>query len=464
MGEDGYIITVLVTLVLTIGAFLLVLTPRFMALLVWPVVFCYPQNLFYGWLPWNAGLDDLFVAVVGIRIILHPRRGRVYPWAKGAVLLALGMLIMQAIADFTGAIAHRDLLQGAAKSTLKNIVLLVLALLMARDVRNERDVYRHILAFGSALSLAFGLVVVCYLVPSLARYWEVQFESLLYMEGLVTKRGFGPFNHPADVGISACVAVPIALGLLTQKPRRRFTALVGSTLLLTALSALVIAKTRAGIVGLAGMFVLMTLLSRQRNTIIALEVVGILATAFFLAGEEFFAAAQERLALERLSNDLATRFELWARTIMQPSPWIIFCGEGVKGFQLRLNATPHNGYLDALFVWGLGGLIMFFLLVWKGLTWSSFVQRFTADSSVRAAAWGYRWSFVAVGTLALVSDPWYSTYFRVMTYFLLVVVCSHYRGLRGQMFPSGAAGAQTTAGDPPNAVPWQEAARGSWDK
>jgi hypothetical protein len=462
VGGEQHIVIALAAAVLGVGAFLLAFAPRLMALLVWPVVFCYPQNLFYGWLPWNAGLDDLFVILVGVRIILHARRDRVYPWARGAVLLALGMLIMEAIADFTGALEHRELLQDAVKSTLKGLVLLTLALLLAFDIRNERDVHRHVVAFGSALSLAFGLVVICFFVPSLARYWEVQFESLLYMEGLVAKRAFGPFNHPADVGISACVAVPFALGLLTHKPRRRYVALVGCALLVTALVALLIAKTRAGIVGLAGMFILMTLLSRQRNTIIAVEVVGILVTALFVAGGEFFGATQERLALERLSHDLATRFDLWARAITHPSPWIIFCGEGLQAFQLRLNATPHNGYLDAVFVWGLGGIIMFSLLVWKGVSWSSFVHRTAPDSCVRAIAWGYKWSFVSIGTLALVSDPWYSTYFRMMTYFLLVVVCSQYWGLRRQMFASEAWGTREGVNNVQNTMARYEPARGSW--
>jgi hypothetical protein len=441
---DGSSIVAPAIFALVIGALLLSFAPRFMVLMIWPVVMCYPQQFFLGLLPWNAGLDDLFIIVVASRILLHPRPDEVSSFGRGAVFVVIGMLIMETVSEFTGVMRYPVLLQTAAKTTLKGVVAVLFALAMAIDIRNERDVHRHIIAFALAASLALALVVVCFYIPGVAHYWEVQKEELLYQEGTAVKRAFGPFNGATDVGFCVCVIVPCAIGLLTVKPRRRFVGLAGWLMLVTSLAALLVAKTRAGAVGLAGMFVLMTLFSRQRRYIIAMELVGILIAGAFLAGGEILGTAQERFTVAKLSRDLATRVDLWIRTISNPSPWILFCGEGYHAFWLRMGRmTPHNGYLDILFLWGLGGVVMFATLIRKAATWSSLTYRADPDSCCRGVALGLWWTLIATAGLALTSDPWYSTFYRYMVYFLMVVVCVRHSTLRASMAPFTAAAEST---------------------
>jgi hypothetical protein len=109
---------------------------------------------------------------------------------------------------------------------------------------------------------------------------------------------------------------------------------------------------------------------------------------------------------------------------------MVFFGEGFGAYQLRYEQTPHNAYLEILFLWGIGGFAIFTFLVLKSLKWSKSVLDADPDSCCRGLAWGFRWSFVAIAVVAMMGDPWLRTYYRCTIFFMLAVMNSRFLLLR----------------------------------
>jgi hypothetical protein len=193
----------------------------------------------------------------------------------------------------------------------------------------------------------------------------------------------------------------------------------------------------------------MTIFSKQRRYLVAIEIVGILIAAVFLVGGEVLGAAEDRFTIDKVQRDLATRVNIWITVITNPSPWIAFCGEGYAANWIRLGkTTPHNAYLDVIFLWGLGGVTMFCVLIQRAVKWSRrVVANREVDSCSRALAWGLYWSLVASIGLGITSSPWYSTFYRCTIYFLVVVACVRYLNLRESRlkFAAPAQGAAAPA-------------------
>jgi len=427
------VILLVYAVLFVIGA-LILFAPEAMLLMVWPVLFLYPQRLFYGLLPWNAGLDDLFILAVGVRILLFTRKA--YPHKATAVVwLALMMAAMQLFAEITGVFRYPVLLATVARNGLKGIVFIVFAATLAKSIRTEDDIHRHLKMYLFAVSLAFLVVLLCYLKPSLGTYWEYydpeKVRAKAELAGTALKRGFGPFSGPGSLGLIVIVSTFLALGLLWHKCRSRLLTFLAVLTLVTGAIAQIIGKSRAGIIGLAGAFATMALLSGKRKGVIALLILAIFAgalTGTWIGG--FLEAAQARFSPERFSTDLATRAHGWKLIVTNPSPAILLFAEGGDAMGVRLGVAPHNGYIDVLFQWGLGGVICFAIVVGCVLKWSRFVLRTDDFIPGKATAWGVLWGSLGVALLALASDPWYMTNYRFSLYFLLVIVNVRYGALR----------------------------------
>jgi len=423
---------------------LVAFAPRYMILLTWPIVFCYPQKALMGLLPLNAGLDDVYVLLVATRMLL-PRGGRLpAEWAKPVVALAVGLLIMEAIGEFTGAQQDPNLKVKAIKASLKAGIFMLFTLALALDIRNERDVYRHLLGFTFAASLAYLLVLACFIYPSLAVHWEVYVEEAerWYEVTEAERRAFGPFNRAGSVGVAVCGTLPLAIGLLVHKPRRKPLTILALVMVVSGLGALLLAKSRLGMFGIAGMLAIMTLLSKQRKYAIALELAAIVVLVGVLSGTDVFAAAQERLRTHKVLYDLGTRARIWYGVIENPSPWIGLFGEGYHGLANRMGISAHNWYLDVLYAWGVGGLILFTLLIVFAIRWARYVSRYDPDPRCRAVAWGLLWALVASAFAAVATDPWDRHIYRMTIYFTMVVACLRYNVLRKQRAAAAAAEVQ----------------------
>jgi hypothetical protein len=96
----------------------------------------------------------------------------------------------------------------------------------------------------------------------------------------------------------------------------------------------------------------------------------------------------------------------------------------------RLKVGPHNGFLDALFLWGVFGVGMFTLLYTFTVRWARFIIKSDTSPIGRALGWGASWSTLAIAGTALTLDPWYVSDYRFFVYFLLAVLWQRRESVR----------------------------------
>jgi hypothetical protein len=336
------------------------------------------------------------------------------------------------VADYTGCLRYPPLWAVATRNTLKGGVLFLFALTLAMDIRRPEDIRRHGVALAISLAIAFLIVLGCYLVPSWTGYWEVlERESLLARVGTAAQRAFGPLSGPGGVGAMACLMVPLGIALVAVRPLRLSLASLGVILMVLAAVGLIVSKSRQGFLGIGGMFGLMLLVSRRRWFVIVLGIVGVLAAMVLLSVyTETAGSLTERFTWSRLSRDLAIRAGLWATQVTDLVPAVLLCGEGWAATRVRLGESPHNAFIGALSIWGVGGVIMFSILVFASLRWSRFVSRHDPDAVSRALAWGIFWGVIAILFLSLVTDTWVKPEIRPIAFFVLVAFGMRYQSLR----------------------------------
>ena len=110
---------------------------------------------------------------------------------------------------------------------------------------------------------------------------------------------------------------------------------------------------------------------------------------------------------------------------MANPPRNILFGSGSDALFENLGATPHNGYLDVFYCWGLFGLFMFTWLVYTAVKWSRWVLKHDTFNLGLSLAWGLLWGLVTLGFASIAIDPWYQMLLRLLFFGMLVIV--HWR-------------------------------------
>lgn len=406
----------------------ILIAPRYAAYLIWPVVFAYPQGALFGVLPLNAGVDDVLMILIATRLFIHYGGSRNLSAAKPALFVVTALVLMYWLGEITGAIRYPELWQSMVKAILKGLVRLYLVASIALDIQTDLDLRRHLRGICLGAAIGGATVVVSYFLPSLAPIWEVQDTGLEYLEGTAAKRAFGAFNGPAEIAAFACVIVPLGFGLMFAGRGAALLFPWGVTAVVGAASALLVAKTRSGILGLAPMFTLMVLFSNRRAWIVLLGVM-LIPLAGWVLSEQVLTAVEDRFDEGNVLAALDDRIAIWMQTVRSMTFSTFFFGEGQKAFVIRAGQTPHNGYLDAVFVYGFGGFCCFCGWAYAQIKWARYVLRFDSEPISRAVAWSMLWSLVAIAFMSITSDPWFMSTFRLMSYTLLVIVGSRYRQL-----------------------------------
>ncbi|GEM_PF-6606639 len=427
----------LVSVVISLACLVLWISqPRLLALLLWPVVFLYPRAMLQGILPLNAGLDDLFIVALGLRLLfyVHPDDPAPPRWFNGAVWVAIALSVMQVASEATGLLEYPMFSQYTIRTALKCVGYVLFVHCLTRTIRTEQDLRRHLVSLMLTLFLAFLTVVACNFYPDLADIWQVYRSSAdqrAFAEfSQEAMRSWGSLGSPFAIGMVLCVAIPVGIGLLIH--RHRSTALYAATLLMLAGAALaiIIAKSRSAVLGLAVMGGGMVVASRYRIRVLA--AVCVLAIIWIGASASVgYDRLEKRFNTDTLRRDLDVRLGIWRTFVENPSPAIIAYGEGTYAMWARLGETAHNGFIDALFVWGIGGALTFAIVIWKQFSWSRRVVRYDDSPLARAIAWGALWSILAAAGAGMTGDPWFAPQYRYLAYFLIVVTWS-----RSQMVQS----------------------------
>lgn len=424
--------TALLILFAVIGVTVIV-APRLGACFVWPVLLLYPQRLLLDALPYNAGYDDLLIIVLGIRTLFS--RGEIKDIVTSSVVkLAAIIWLVETIGAATGVLRYPELLDESTKACLKGALVVVYAAAHVRVVRSTDDVERLTTSFLIACILAFVVVILCFQYPALAQYWEVtRWTEAERLRVGFAYRAIGPFSGSSSAGLMAVIAIVLGISICAVKRRQGVRTVLAMAGIILGTLVVLLCKSRSAILGIGGTFVVMSLTTHRRaRTIAAMLVIAIIGTVIAYKASDVISAVDRRLSNETFSGDLETRISGWRAVVENPSGAMLLCGEGVSALSKRIDAAPHNGYLDVVFGLGLCGLAVFIVLYHRVFKWSRFVARRDSHWLSRAVAWSLVYSSVLVGIYALSADPWYITNYRFSLYFFLSIVWFRYVHIGGQ--------------------------------
>ena len=414
-------ILILIIIIVFLGT--LLIKPNWILPFAWIVLLCYPQQLLYESLPFNAGFDDIFIIMASLAICIRYWNRYAIRRSRTLLLIIFGLYIMQGVSELIGLIQFPDLAIVTIKSSLKGLVLILFVVALVLDIKREKGIQRHLILMITAITIAYMIVIISYFVPAASSLWEVRSSDTRYSLTMASNRTFGPFNGPAEAGGFACIAVPLVIGSLLyfwKKRQIRTLMIVSTTIIVTA--TVIISKSRSAIIALGLMLAAAIIITRKRWYIIALGLALFSIISYFLYKDVLsIDPVTERFSSIIFNEGFTTRVDIW-KIVMQHPPKYLFFGPGSGAFYYEVGVSPHNGYLDMFYCWGLFGVIMFSLLGYYCLKWSKWVMKNGKSSSAAGAAWGLYWGVIALAIASITTDPWYMELLRVLLFGLLVIV------------------------------------------
>jgi O-antigen ligase/polysaccharide polymerase Wzy-like membrane protein len=429
--------------VLLLGGVLWLARPDVLALLVWPVVLLYPKRLMHGALPLNAGVNDVFMVLLAIRMLFYqyPSDLPYYRWGGPVVALAAGMALMQVFSEASGALFYPmpGLWLQTLRDGLKGLVFVSFAFVLVRSVTSEVQVRRHVVVFLGTLTVAFFLVWVSSWAPSVRKVFEdlgseTRARELAYVQ---STRTWGPFEFTTGLGIMIAATVPLGLALAAAAGAGAASRVGGAAMVALAGVAEILTKSRSALTGICFVLLIWVLGSNRRWRILAALAVIAGVVVVYAVNSRDASKLQARVEADKLVADSALRTDLWKTMVTNPSPLVLGFGEGQFVIAQRLNLNPHNGYLGALFVWGVGGVLMFVLLYAAAVRWGRQVKALDRSALGRGFALGALGSTVSIAVTALTSDPWFTSDYRFLVYFMLALLWQRRQAVMMSEMPAG---------------------------
>ena len=355
---------------------IMVARPKVGFLILWPVLFCYPQGTWYRLspLPWNIGFDDLLILLVAalllVRMLFHQRTPRL----TLPVGIALAYVFLVVLSNVIGLSWHHLLyavpIRTVVREALKSMVFAVLAFCAVEGIDDERDLRRVVHAITLGLFLAAGTVVISKFSPAFAQVFGSPTKVVHY--GAESFRAAGALAEPNTVG--RVMSMGMAAVFIELVWSRRWTSkifLLGGALLMVI--AVLLARSRVGAVGL--LIVIPTVMFLRGMRRWAFTVIALIILLAFLA-PTLLEPIEERLVgslnpmTGEFSGRVGSRFEIWMRHLRNLDLPTLLLGQGQTVAQWRARgARPHSGYVDLLCYYGFPGV------VWGLVVAYSFIRR-----------------------------------------------------------------------------------------
>jgi hypothetical protein len=400
----------------TVFFVLLVVAPRILALLMWPVIMIYPHAVTYGMLPMNVGLDDLFITFLFIVTVLRLGFPKFSFPLKAAILFYLILLF----SNLTGLVVSPiSVIDRVLKESIKTLTLIMFTTILLSSLKDEKYFRLHIYSF--LLSFAIASLI------AIADHFGMAFAQLFYIvvDEKVHFRAYGPFLSPSTIGITLQLPLFIAITGITIQGNNFYkllcsaiTGIFGLTLLLSG--------SRTGWLGVAIAFIPLFFTIKRRIVLIVLGSIVILVLLYIVGSEEINKVIE--VNVERTQYGVgahgAGRFELWRVYVNNPYFAMLLAGRGIIANQAMGFDTPHNGYFDVIFLFGLAGIIFFTVAFWKIVKASRYIAKYDYDAIFNRVGQGI---FIALfGWLgaALTSDPPLDIFWRYTFFFTLGILLS----------------------------------------
>ncbi len=356
----------LVVWALTLAPFLVaVLRPKAGALVIWPVLMCYPRGYWreHGPLPAGVTFDDLTVLVAAASLFVWRGKLRL-GWSVYIVLAYAAIIALGNTVGLLGWGPPDDLAYLiAVREVIKTLVFAAAAYTIIASVDNWQDM-NH-LAWAVCLSLFLGAVTVvisAYNVEFAKAFAsatkEVIYESSNYRPG-------GAFAEPNTVG--GVMVLGLSVVVMQIQSARRFGKVVLILGAITMVIAIFLSRSRSGTLGLITLLASILVIKRLRAwgvaTFLAIAVALLMLPNYYTPVVDRLTGSFD-LGNGELSGDEGTRSDIWLRHLNNLDTVTLLSGQGQGIARWREDGIqPHSGYLDLVCYYGVWGAFWFGALV-----------------------------------------------------------------------------------------------------
>jgi hypothetical protein len=339
--------------------------PKIGALLIWPILMCYPTRLWYelNLLPVDAGYDDLFIVFVAIMLLWRSKRLRV-PWSVG--MLALFAVVIS-IGNVTGMLrysASEGFQMAALQEMVKTLIFATLGFCIFNSIDNEQDLRRCIEVMAYSLILGAGTIIASYFSPEFAMMFTS--PTKLADPFSFNFRPAGTFGEPNSAAAVMVIGMGLVLVLFTYSKSyvKKLVFAVGAILMV---AATLLARSRSGAIGLLCLLPTMLMLRGLRKSSIVFSIA--VGLVIFMI-PDLYEPMIDRVGgtfdpvKGEFSGTEGSRPDIWLTHLGNIDEVSAVLGNGrMNAMQLNAAGTPHSGYLDLLCFSGAFGLLWFAFLL-----------------------------------------------------------------------------------------------------
>lgn len=412
--------------------------PKIGAILVWPVILLYPHLYMeqLAWLPWNAGIDDIYMAVFALVVLVRRNLLAGVPLRVGLTMVgALTYGVVWTVSNLHGWTLMPDLLPiEILKPILKYITFLAFAYGMVHTLDTPSDLRRVSAVFVVVMTLAGVTVILHQLFP--AQFWIFTSETLQERERIAGEvvRAAGALQN-VNTGctvLGMCVLFALTQIRSSQTFSRKFLLTACLPILILAI---VMTESRSGAlamgVALLGMF------AASRHRWYSAALVSFVAMGVMLRPDvvidyaERIASTYSSTAGGQLEQSAAYRINAWRDYAEMSTPAILLLGQGFDVGVERIGLHAHSNYISALFVHGVGGAIwfvVFFFYMFRRAWW----VRVHAADPMKSIASGVIWALIAYLVAGLTLDLLSGAYPRYVVLFFAALIERSYALARAQ--------------------------------
>jgi hypothetical protein len=403
---------------------LIVAKPKLGTFIIWPILFAYPHNLFFGLLPLNMGVDDLFCVFLFFTVFLRRNlTGGVRPRIGYAFWVMTGFVIFVAVANFSGML-QSEIPENSlyVKEVLKAFVFWGLFYAVLHCIDDERDIRIQFTMFSLAAVLGAVLVILSSLFPYQMQIFSKPetFTLISFSEEL---RGAGAFINPnAAACVLACSLVMVVTAIRLQKTL--FSKMMIYAFSFILLIGVLYTESRSGLLALVGAFATMSVVGRSKK--VALLVIGAaVVVSIVFAGLYGFYAERVQEAYDPTTGawgrNVLGRLDTWQSYFETATTENYIFGQGPRQGIIKNAMESHSAYVSLITVYGLGAVIwalasvtFFFRKVWQ-------LRRCT-DDLLRTVAEGCAFALIAWGIYASSADAITSQYARYLLFYIVVLL------------------------------------------
>jgi hypothetical protein len=410
--------------------------PKWGTFLIWPILFTYPHGWWYyrQFLPLNIGVDDLFcialfLAVLIQRNLLKGVRIR-FSYAFWIISAFTVIATVANIAGSRDAPPFERILY--VKAIMKFGVYWGLFYAVLHCIDDIHDLKMQFTMFSLGAVAGASIVIMQYFFP----YQMEIFAAPIALEkvgfGFGT-RGSGAFMNPNTAACVLCCSLMLVIAAMRLQ-KTIISRMVVYAFIFVLLTAMIVTRSRSGLMALGGTLVLMAFLGRGK------KVAWLVITAIVVIGMAF--AGARLLYTERIEDiydpttgvwgaNVEGRIKTWSSYLETAMAKDYLLGQGVIQGVEKNGGESHNAYVSLLTVYGIGGALWGLIAVIIFFR-RTFALRHFPDPLISTIGAGCIWALIAWGIYAMTADAISSQYPRYLLFYLVVLLDRGYNIAREQ--------------------------------